>query len=458
MKGAILTVAAAAAAVGAEAQIKVELQQMPRQWAHQQEEGEREGFYGAMQRKFGGAGEGDVVINDYMNAQYYGDIQVGTPGQTVSVVFDTGSSNLWVPTKNKFFQFHNLYKKEKSHTYKPNGTEFAIQYGSGSVKGEFVNDSVQIGPFQIESYNFAAVGDTGGMGIAYWMAKFDGILGLGFDALVQGGGPSPITALVNSGQLEKPEFAFYLTNQPGSKGELVLGGVDPNHYEGEFNRVPLSAETYWQIKLEGIEVEGKPFSTTEKAIVDSGTSLLAGPKSEVKALADAVGATPLMMGEYAIDCNMRNAPDIDFVLGGQKYTLSFDDYVIHEKGACLFGMMGIDMPAPNGPLWILGDVFMRKYYVKFDYGDKSVGIAKAKQAADEGFSFSSLFGGHHHHHHPHGPHDHHDHHHHHHHCHMHALMPILAGAATFVTVRKYRKYRAEKLAAEPVDPKKVPLV
>jgi hypothetical protein len=36
-----------------------------------------------------------VVINDFSNAQYYGPIAVGTPGQVFNVIFDTGSSNLW---------------------------------------------------------------------------------------------------------------------------------------------------------------------------------------------------------------------------------------------------------------------------------------------------------------------------------------------------------------------------
>lgn len=39
----------------------------------------------------------DIVLHDYQNSQYYGNIIVG--GQTFSVIFDTGSSNLWIPSK-----------------------------------------------------------------------------------------------------------------------------------------------------------------------------------------------------------------------------------------------------------------------------------------------------------------------------------------------------------------------
>merc|ERR1712050_219125 len=77
-----------------------------------------------------------VPIGDFQNAQYFGPIELG--GQTFTVIFDTGSSNLWVPAKNCSWHtcwFHHRYDPTKTSTYKPDGRKYSVQYGSGPVEG-----------------------------------------------------------------------------------------------------------------------------------------------------------------------------------------------------------------------------------------------------------------------------------------------------------------------------------
>lgn len=320
-----------------------------------------------------------VVISDYQNAEYYGQITCGTPAQTFSVIFDTGSSNLWLPSKTcTDCGSHAMYASGASSTYIANGTVFAIEYGSGPVSGFVSMDNVAMGGLTVSKQLFAEVNNVTGLGLAYSMGKFDGILGLGFPAISVDQMPPVFVSAIGQGLIANPVFSFFLSNGDGTSGELTLGGVDTAHFKGPLNYVPVTRKAYWETTLTGLTINNQSMTASTRVIIDTGTSLLAGPTADVKAIAALVGAAPFWLNpkEYTIDCaKIPTLPNIVFNFGGVEYPLTGADYTINAGGICLFAMMGIDVP--SGPLWIAGDVFLRKYYVAFDYGNARMGIAAA---------------------------------------------------------------------------------
>uniref|UniRef100_A0A8C4NFT4 Cathepsin D n=1 Tax=Eptatretus burgeri TaxID=7764 RepID=A0A8C4NFT4_EPTBU len=337
-----------------------------------------------------------------MDAQYYGEIAIGTPPQLFTVIFDTGSSNLWVPSVHCAITdiacwLHHKYNHDKSSTYIKNGTKFELHYGTGSLSGYLSMDTVSIGDLNVKNQLFGEALKQ--PGVTFIAAKFDGILGLGYPTIAVEAVRPIFDSMMSQKLLEQNVFSFYLNRDPTAPvgGELLLGGTNPKHYTGEIRYAAVTRKGYWQIKMDGGAV-GNTMKMCKggcQAIIDSGTSLITGPSAEITALQNAIGATPLIAGEYMVSCDkVPNLPKITFTIGGQVYTLSGEDYVIkitHSleeqrmgrkvtslgQTMCLSGFMGMDIPPPAGPLWILGDVFMGRYYSVFDRDHDRVGFATA---------------------------------------------------------------------------------
>jgi len=330
------------------------------------------------------AKDGSIVINDYENSQYYGAINLGTPEQKFNVIFDTGSSDLWVASSqcDDSCGRHAKYDATKSSTYVVNGTAFDIEYGSGPVSGFESSDVLNMGGLIVQNQIFAEVTNAAGLGAAYKLGKFDGILGLAFPVLSVNHVPTAFENVVNQGLVTDALFSFYLGNSAKDFGELLLGGINTKKYTGDITWVPLKAATYWEINLSQLTIDGATFIAEGgvNAIVDSGTSILTGPSEAVKEIAAKLGAKEIIEGEYMLKCNYDTLPNLDFTIDGNVYSLSPTDYLIPDGDLCLLGLMALDIPAPTGPLWILGDVFMRKYYTVWDTTNKKIGFALANHA------------------------------------------------------------------------------
>ena len=118
--------------------------------------------------------------------------------------------------------------------------------------------------------------------------------------------------------------------------------------------------------------------------MDTGSSLLVGPVEEVRTINRKIGGVELVpgTGQYFVDCNsLDSMPVIDFMLNGQPFALTGRDYVlsITQQGQtqCISGFMGMDFPPQMDVKWILGDVFIGKFYTEFDMGNNRVGFAQA---------------------------------------------------------------------------------
>jgi len=327
----------------------------------------------------------NVLIDNFMNAQYFSEITLGTPPQSFKVVLDTGSSNLWVPSSscNSIACFlHNKYDSSSSSTYKKNGTEFAIRYGSGSLSGFVSQDTLKIGDLVIKHQDFAEATEEPGLAFAF--GRFDGILGLGFDTISVNKMVPPFYNALDQGLLDEPVFAFYLgdTNKEGDDSEATFGGVDKKHYTGEMINIPLRRKAYWEVDFDAITLGENTAELEDTGVIlDTGTSLIALPSTMAELLNKEIGAKKGFTGQYTVECDKRDSlPDLTFTLAGHNFTIGPYDYVLEVQGSCISSFMGMDFPEPVGPLAILGDAFLRRWYSVYDHGKGAVGLAKAKSS------------------------------------------------------------------------------
>ncbi|XP_054464971.1 pepsin A-like [Anoplopoma fimbria] len=320
-------------------------------------------------------GGSEPMTND-ADLSYYGVVSIGTPPQSFSVIFDTGSSNLWIPSvycSSQACENHRKFNPQQSSTFKWGNQGLSIQYGTGSMTGYLAIDNVEVGGITVSKQVFG-ISQTEAPFMAHMTA--DGILGLAFQTIASDNVVPVFDMMVNEGLVSQALFSVYLSSNSEQGSEVVFGGVDSSHYTGQISWVPLSSATYWQIKMDSVTINGQSVACAGgcQAIIDTGTSLIVGPTSDINNMNSWVGASTDEYGDATVNCqNIQNMPEVTFTLGGKAFTIPASAYVSQSSYGCStgFGQGG------SQQLWILGDVFIREFYVIFNTQSQTIGLAKS---------------------------------------------------------------------------------
>ncbi|KAG7259603.1 hypothetical protein CRUP_015969 [Coryphaenoides rupestris] len=303
------------------------------------------------------------------------------------VLFDTGSANLWVDSiycNTQACNAHTKFNPQQSSTYSVKGQTFYLPYGAGSLYGLFGYDTVNVAGIEITNQEIGL--STNEPGQNFVAAKFDGILGLSYPSISAGGETPVMDNMMSYNLLQSNMFAFYLSRGGQQGSVLSFGGVDSSMYQGPLYWTPVTSESYWQIGVEGFQINGRSTGICSQgcqSIVDTGTSMLTAPQQYMGYIMQAIGAQRSQYGEYMVDCNqVNNLPTLSFVISGEALPLPPSAYITQQYyngyQVCMVGISPTYLPSRNGqPLWIFGDVFLREYYSVFDRTNNRVGFGVA---------------------------------------------------------------------------------
>jgi len=326
------------------------------------------------------------------------------------VVFDTGSSVLWVPDatcQSAACTEHHQFELHQSSTGTLLGTnnmvkEAKIQYGTGSMTGLEVTDTVRVGsakgPALTQTGLLLATEEQSSVFSSF---PFDGVFGLNRRSVPSGN--IDFNVMRNSlskGNVNHNIVAFWLGGPPGdSGGSMALGGVDSRFFKGALTWHPVVENPFgnWMLMLKSLKVgnvEVCPLGCT--TIIDTGTSLLVSSAPVHNRILTAI--------DIRSDCsNYAQNPDITFNYDGHDYKLTASDYTVEMVGksggnkrcsSAIVPMEGtlldkISKIVPQNPdqVIIMGDVFLRRIYTAFDNSNPAaarVGFANAKRPAELG--------------------------------------------------------------------------
>jgi hypothetical protein len=330
---------------------------------------------------------------------YFVNATLGTPGQSLRLHLDTGSSDLWVNTPSSSLcigktlpcAFAGTYSANSSSTYGYVGSYFNISYVDGSgASGDYVTDTLTMGGTTVENLQF---------GIGYKSSSSQGILGIGYTVNEVQVGRAQKSAYNNlpaklaaDGTIQSNAYSLWLNDLDASTGSILFGGVDTAQYTGSLSTLPIQTQngvhSEFLITLTGVALGNTTIADSQAlaVLLDSGSSLTYLPDAWVDQIFESTGAQyDSSQGAAYVPCSLADdSRTIDFTFTSPTIKVALKELVLdlvttggkrptfsNGVTACLFGI------APAGSSTnVLGDTFLRSAYVVYDLANNQISLAQ----------------------------------------------------------------------------------
>src|SRR2546423_3847808 len=174
-----------------------------------------------------------AIDEDGQDFSYFSNIKFGSKGKGMWMLLDTGAANTWVMGSNcttSACLAHDTFGSADSSTLHVATTSWSVLYGTGTVQGVTVSDTLAFANYSIEM-GFGSATDASNDFNNYPM---DGILGLGRTASNEMGTSTVMQVLDKQKLLQANILGIHLQrNSDGAKdGQITFGAVDHSKFQG----------------------------------------------------------------------------------------------------------------------------------------------------------------------------------------------------------------------------------
>ncbi|PKK48834.1 hypothetical protein CI102_6320 [Trichoderma harzianum] len=316
--------------------------------------------------------------------KWYGELNVGTPPQTLTVVFDTGSSDVVIPSTQCDANpgctgLQHRFAPEKSETFTSLNGSFRISYSTGTgvvasgnveIEGVISRDVISVAGLQVQDFQFGLITNQSA---ALGVDPFDGIVGMGFPSGLTTDPHTFLGGVNGSGQIPEAVYGLYLTPQSVGHAEISLGGVDSSKLVSEINYIPVFPATG---QFNGL-------SKKSMLTIRSPMSNIVAPKNDAEEIYAMISPDikPVdSVGTYGIPCSKLKdiKSSISFTIGGRNYTIPSQELSVgpisDQPEICqtLINSSGDEAKS----LWVIGGSLLKYYYTVWDIENVRFGLAQ----------------------------------------------------------------------------------